>query len=411
MAILDKQSDAWNLIPEAILLEEKIWALVPVKHRIYILLVQLQNPNQSRRDIRLDELCGYLTGVAQYSDVWSKIPTDILLEKQIWPIAPASRRNSIILAQLDEQSSYESAVEKIAELLNSTSNDHTSLIAKIPAKAKQHDKIFPFLPASEQVQALGGLLSAGSSRNISILSRIETIISNVSLGRRHSLISQLPDWAKELPAIRCSLYKVLTAAFRLDAPDAQQIRSFVAERGINCLCHFTTIENLQGICCEGAILSNRQLQTRNSQYNQIDSGRWDGKQNHICCSINSYNSMYFYHAEQRSQCWLLLGIQPDYLWKQETLFCQINAASRRGAYIKEGFAKLQSMFAPVVTDINGREYTRGLQTNLPTCIQAEVLVHESISLEDVICIWIKNDDSNNVQKVRNAGWKGKILRW
>ena len=44
--------------------------------------------------------------------------------------------------------------------------------------------------------------------------------------------------------------------------------------------------------------------------------------------------------------------------------------------------------------------------NLPTNIQAEVLVYESISLEDVIKIVVKN--RRDVEQVRGTGWEGEI---
>jgi len=116
--------------------------------------------------------------------------------------------------------------------------------------------------------------------------------------------------------------------------------------------------------------------------------------------------MYLYHAKHKSQCWVLLAIKPDYLWKQKTLFCPINAASERGAHIKKDFAGLKSMYEPVVIDIKGRESTRqGQPYRQPTCIQAEVQVDESISLDDVL--WIGATPINE-QKVRDAGWKGKF---
>lgn len=69
------------------------------------------------------------------------------------------------------------------------------------------------------------------------------------------------------------------------------------------------------------------------------------------------------------------------------------------------------MYAPVVRDTKLREFSRareGLAIYRPTCIQAEVQVHESISLDDVIFIGVP---PGNEQKVRDAGWKGKIQNW
>lgn len=290
-----------------------------------------------------------------------------------------------------------------SEDANKSYEDLLNLLSKIPDSAKNNEKIFKYLPPSEKIKILSGSLG-------NTLSKIEKVFSHSSLSgsERKALILQLPHWVKEAPGLQKYQVKIPPVASRTDATEAEQIRAFVAGRKISCLCHFTTLENLQGICREGGVLSNDQLRSQNSEYVQIDPGKWDGKLNHISCSINSYNSLYLYHAKHRhsTQGWVLLGIKPDYLWTEGTLFCPINAASGRGAYIKKGFAGFKSMYEPVVIDIKGEEHNReGLATYLPTCIQAEVQVHESICLDDVIFIEVP---SGNEQKVRDAGWKGKI---
>jgi len=278
------------------------------------------------------------------------------------------------------------------------------------------EEIRQFLSLEKHLHITIALIEEAKSKNLpedALLTELQSCLENLPLLnearnkiRLPSIIPQIPDWVKEIPSFRALLFGFPSVEFRPDAPEATQIRAFVDERGIFCLCHFTTIENLQGICREGGLLSIRQLQSRNSHYDQIDEGRWDGNRNHICCSINSYNSMYLYHAKHKSQCWVLLVIKPDYLWKQKTLFCPINAASKRGAYIKEGLTGLKSMYEPVVSDTQDRKYTRqGRLYRQPTCIQAEVQVYESISLDDVLLI---GATPINEQKVRDAGWKGKF---
>jgi len=278
------------------------------------------------------------------------------------------------------------------------------------------EEIRQFLSLEKHLHITIALIEEAKSKNLpedALLTELQSCLENLPLLnkarneiRRPSIIPQIPDWVKEIPSFRALLFGFPSVESRPDAPEATQIRAFVDERGIFGLYHFTTIENLQGICREGGLLSIRQLQSRNSHYDQIDEVRWDGNLNHICCSISSYNSMYFYHAKHKSQCWVLLAIKPDYLWKQKTLFCPINAASKRGAYIKEGLTGLKSMYEPVVSDTQDRKYTRqGLLDRKPTCIQAEVQVYESISLDDVL--WIGATPINE-QKVRDAGWKGKF---
>jgi cold shock CspA family protein len=468
---LNPLNEAWNKIPDWILQEDKIWSLVPTNRRASILLAQLDNPSTYQNtvdkivdllnsspgnernflisqiplkvkchknifpllpvtdkieviishiqdakdaneplDTLLNELEVGLKQVEHYSNVWNKIPTDILLKQQIWYLVPANRQTSVVLSQLDTSSSYENTIDLLAELLYKCSgSERTSLISRIPDNAKQHDKIFLLLPATDQFQILVEQLRESEPENASISSQIETIVSNLSLSERQSIISKLPVWVKEIPSIRASLFRIPSVRTRPDTPEASQIRAFIAERGIFCLCHFTTIENLQGIYREGGLLSIYQLQSRNSHYDQIDQVRVDGNLNHICCSINSYNERYLYRArlKHETKCWVLLTIKPDYLWKQGTLFCPINAASQWGAHIKKGFAGLKSMYEPVVTDRKGTKHTReGLPARKPTCIQAEVQVHESISLDDVLRIVVATPIDE--QKVRDVGWKGEV---
>ncbi|TAE56750.1 MAG: DUF4433 domain-containing protein [Nostocales cyanobacterium] len=187
-----------------------------------------------------------------------------------------------------------------------------------------------------------------------------------------------------------------------DAPESQEIKNFVQERGIEYLVHFTSVENLYGICREGGILSVTKLRELNCLYNQIDPQRLDGKLNHICCSINYYNFLYHYHVSSKSLCWVLLHISPEYIWKENTLFCKFNAATNCGAHIGRGVNRLKSLFDDQVNNSN----RIGKPDQQPTCVQAEVMICESISLEDVIRIIVKN--SKDVQKVRDAGWESEI---
>jgi hypothetical protein len=138
----------------------------------------------------------------------------------------------------------------------------------------------------------------------------------------------------------------------------------------------------------------------------MDSQRWDGKLNHICCSITYFNFQYHYNIRYRSNCWLLLHIRSDYLWKEKTLFCQVNAATDSGARIGRGFQLFNSLFDSNVI-AKGRILARNNKPdNLPTCVQAEVLVYESISLSDILRVVVSCESDK--KKVIDAGWEGSI---
>jgi cold shock CspA family protein len=462
-----KRSLLLSIIPGTAKQHPNIFAFLSNDEKLEFWVKELNNPE--KYEIAIEQIAELIQGCSENkrASVIGKIPLKAKQNPKIFAFLSDDEKIDFLVSQLQKPESYESAIDGIAKILdqypqkppklnlnpsrqttsqlnhyellelleyemldlleddeddeivgwglgttnknksddsNKSYDDLLNLLKKLPDSAKNNEKLFKYLPPQEKIQILSGSL-------VNTLSKIEKVFSHSSLSgsERKALIFQLPDWVKAAPGLQKYQVKIPPVASRTDAAEAEQIRAFVAEREIKCLCHFTTIENLQGICQDGGLLSYSKLQDLNYDYQQIDEGRWDGKLNHICCSIQSYNSMYLYHAKSKSTLWVLLGIKPDYLWKEGTLFCRINAASERGAYIKKGFAGLKSMYDPVVIDIRGREYTReGLATAKPTCIQAEVQVHESISLDDVIVIGVP---PGNEQKVRDAGWKGEIKNW
>ncbi|VXD22306.1 hypothetical protein PL8927_750017 [Planktothrix serta PCC 8927] len=455
---LSQQSFA-DEIPDNILIASQELINYISLQKLINLVINAENNNS---DILWNELINRLQNLPETDLHWKTIPEDIVSNERIWSLLPNQNRIKILVSKLSNSSNPEKLISEIGGILNNSSQtDHSELLCLIPENLKKYPTIFELLSDSEKVKllflSLDPLISSLSeqqqktivndirhkisSKFIKFLSFLKdakkTILldippveiseeldqelfddGNITSKNRvdsisNNLYNPLPTFQDELEITNDKIPIIETVEQRLDGSDAAQIRAFVALRKISCLCHFTTIENLKGICSQGGLLSNTKLQERNQHYKQIDSGRWDGQHNHICCSINGYNSMYHYHARQnhRTDCWVLLAIKPDYLWKQNTLFCQMNAASRRGAYIKTRFEGLESMFVPEVRDIGGRLWTRGnLPDCRPTCLQAEVLVYESISLADILLIWV-NEDPGNVQKVIDAGWTGEIKIW
>jgi cold shock CspA family protein len=425
--------DIWDKIPDWILLNTIFWSLIPSSRCNTIIKAQLKDELTYNKGIDLlyyklknhvnDDRSFPLYGI-EYSSLLYQISSQVKREPQIFSFLSDSEKASLLVEQFQQPEERENAVDALANLLHdvaekksceSYDSNHqftqnwSLIINRLPDFVKKHEKIFPYLSPEDKISILSSYLEDTLSQVIEVISQVSLSVSQQKL-----LIHKLPEWIREAPLLRSSLWQILPATSRSDTSEVEEIKKFVTERKIDCLCHFTTLENLQGICREGGILSIHQLSIRDiSGYNQIDEGRWDGKLNHICCSINSYNSMYLYHAKSRHQTqgWVLLAIKPDYLWKQKTLFCPINAASGCGAYIKKGLAGLQSLYKPVVSDINGRQYTRqGLEDYQPTCIQAEVQVYASIALDDILFIWV-DEYSGREEKVREAGWKGAVKIW
>lgn len=392
-------------------------ALEQVNILIYRIKENLSDQNESLENL-LGDLSQQIENEKEFE--WGKIPNEILTKELIWRLAPINIKFQNILFQINK-SDKESQIDELFSILNQASTEEKTLfISQLPETLKQNKKIFSTLSNNEKIEVLKKEAMAIEECKIYNILSIKSLISSCnSISAKKSLISQLPEWIKSNPQIKEIPLDPTKVELRLNSSDAELIQAFIIDRKINCICHFTTVENLEGIIKEGGILSNIQLRKKISDsftYTQIDSDRIDGYQDHICCSINSYNSKYHYHARNRckTQCWVLLAIKPDYLYKQNTVFCRVNAATGRGSYVQGGFDSLKSMFDPNVVGLSmndGTTYTRQYKSdNVPTHPQAEVLIHESISIEDILLVWI-NEDTNNEHLVRNAGWQGKISIW
>lgn len=388
-------------IPNNIKKNKYIYSCLSKEEQALIIIELIQDTKNNNINDLLEELQNSLELIDKHSIVWVNIPKNILSNEDIWNKIPLEIRLDLLLKSPEKILQDSLTVNRMVDtLIQFSESEIRSKINKIPDEVKQHSKIISILPPQEQLNIL-------ISKFIHNKTQIENIIPKISFKERQLL--EIPDWIKQISSINSCWYKILNAKSRVDSLDAEQIREFVKQRNITNLCHFTTIDNLSGICREGGILSIRQLQNRKLCHHQIDEGRWDRKPNHICCSINSYNYKYMYHAKQKADFWVLLFIKPDYLWKKNTLFCPINAATDCGAHIKQGFTGLQSMYADEVVDRSGRHTRQYLSDNydyLPTCDQAEVMVHESISIEDISEIQI--NEIEHEERVRNAGWQGNI---
>ena len=162
------------------------------------------------------------------------------------------------------------------------------------------------------------------------------------------------------------------------------IRDLAIQRRITRLCHFTPSRNLCHIARDPVgLLATRNLdQDRRRVYSATDSDRINGYLDYVCCSIQYPNAWYFRKARKRDTLfrdWAILLIDPSYLWRTGTRFCQRNAAAAGGSGVSGGFAAFKSLFAEQVRGSQGRVYERHLKPpSVPTDDQAEVLVPDRI---------------------------------
>lgn len=169
-----------------------------------------------------------------------------------------------------------------------------------------------------------------------------------------------------------------------------------ASRGVTRICHFTQSRNLAHIFDDPlGLCSTRTLQEHDLPHNPTDTERFDGRDDLICCSIEYPNTYYFIKVREREPLfkdWVVLMIDPSYLWHPETCFCPCNAARSCGGYIRTGIDGFHSLYAP--TSPGFPAYTRSARhlPAAPTDIQAEVLLKDPIPLDSITGIAVHTEE-------------------
>ncbi|EHA16770.1 DarT ssDNA thymidine ADP-ribosyltransferase family protein [Halomonas sp. HAL1] len=164
------------------------------------------------------------------------------------------------------------------------------------------------------------------------------------------------------------------------------IKSFVEEREIPYLVHFTDFRNLPGIMSEG-LVPRLELETAGRGFYYNDEMRLDRVKGSISTSIAFPNYKMFFRYRQQANVrrWALLIIDKSVFWENECLFCAHNAADRRIIHANKSYlaspAALEKMY-----DIEAGNQKRDfslLKSYDPTDPQAEVLVLSTISPDKI----------------------------
>ena len=163
-----------------------------------------------------------------------------------------------------------------------------------------------------------------------------------------------------------------------------EIRKLVEARGISRLCHFTPSRKLAHILADSAaIMSTQDLkQQERDVFDPTDLERVDGYHGHVCCSVEYPNAWYFAKAQTKEilfKDWVILLIDPSYMWRPETLFCPRNAAAEFGRLAAKGPKAFSDLFA--ASSGSAKCPPRGPKHLgcCPTDDQAEVLVAGQIA--------------------------------
>ena len=174
------------------------------------------------------------------------------------------------------------------------------------------------------------------------------------------------------------------------------IRQECASRGITRICHFTQSRNLAHIFDDPlGLCSTRTLQEHDLPHNPTDTERFDGRNDLICCSIEYPNTYYFIKVREREPLfkdWVVLMIDPSYLWHPETCFCPCNAARSCGGYIRTGIEGFLSLYAPISPGFTAYSRSARHLPAAPTDIQAEVLLKDPIPLDSITGIAVHTEE-------------------
>ncbi len=168
-------------------------------------------------------------------------------------------------------------------------------------------------------------------------------------------------------------------------------QNIIYDRHITRLCHFTKTKNLPFILGNGEDSNNgvvaNQYITDLSFLEKIDQNRFDNHENYICTSVQYPNCLYFSTAITKNKEnifneWVILEIDPHII-NDYSKFCPVNAATKNGSLISSGVNSFEGLFDSVVT--GKKEFKRNIfyPDNLPTNIQAEVLIYQMIDKADI----------------------------
>jgi hypothetical protein len=199
----------------------------------------------------------------------------------------------------------------------------------------------------------------------------------------------------------------------------KSIRSEVLRRGITRICHFTPSHNLPHILADGSILPTKRLKEDvRAVYNPNDLLRLDGYEDHVCCSIEYPNAWYFEKARQRERVftdWVVILIDPSYLWLNGTLFSPRNASAGGGAFVQPGIEGFRALYRNSVWGAYGKHRKRSAVhlTSCPTDEQAEILVADSIGLNAVIAIAVaaREQADSEFARLRMLGYDAERLKF
>jgi hypothetical protein len=175
-----------------------------------------------------------------------------------------------------------------------------------------------------------------------------------------------------------------------------QIRLETLNRGITRLCHFTPSRNFIHMATSDTPMiypTSKLVEKMESPYTPCDEKRLDGNLEWVCCSVEYPNVWYMDQVKSREAIfkeYLVLCLNPKYLWSPGTTFFARNAAASPRAKNKTGVHAFGLLFSESVDGAQGRTFSRTMNflSACPTDNQAEVQVPKAIPFRDVLKVLV-----------------------
>ena len=200
----------------------------------------------------------------------------------------------------------------------------------------------------------------------------------------------------------------------------ESIASFLKNRGVTRLVHFTPSRNLLPIISSGELRPASDLNEEVATVHaHTDPNRFDGHLDKISFSLEYPNPYYFRIARTKTNAlnypeWSIVLMEPSIATKLGTVFSPANAALASGKNLEGGIRGITTCYSSPESS-SGRVIYRGpyhLPAS-PTNLQAEVLVPGPVPLSDVQCIVLPSPVAvaQEFVRLRRFGVDPESVKW
>lgn len=173
-----------------------------------------------------------------------------------------------------------------------------------------------------------------------------------------------------------------------------EIGRTLEEHRIRRLCHMTQIDKLFSILYgDEGILATAFCNSKSMYRNDMD--RLDGKTEYISTSIEYPNVWYYSNKKNINPYvnnWAVIFIDPTLSQEDKTLFCLINSAASKGAYISGDAKNFSALFNQ---QVGYRRRTSNMLCCCPTDDQAEVLLYKHVPVCSITGIAFESEHTLN----------------